>query len=100
MTSTKRSVGDLLKRQARRKNAHKANCLLEMVAELMDERKISMADIQKATGIPWATLHDWLVAGRVQTLDGNMLALSKFFNCSINYLAFGIGDPDPICLEE
>jgi hypothetical protein len=89
----KQTENSRLLRQIRRRNAKKVNCLLEIVAELMDERKISMSDIQKATDIPWATLHCWLIEGKPQTLDGNILALSKYFNCSINYLAFGIGEP-------
>jgi hypothetical protein len=88
----KQSESNRLQRQIRRAKAKNVNCLLEIVAELMDERKISMADIQRETDIPWATLHSWLIDGKSQILDGNIMALSKFFDCSINYLAFGIGE--------
>lgn len=74
----------------------KVNQLQEILAELMSERKIEAAEIQKATGIPWGTLQGW-IKGDVgaQILDENILKLSKFFNVSIHYLAFGIGDDGP-----
>jgi hypothetical protein len=67
----------------------------------MNERKVSLADIQLGTGIPFSTLQDWITQkSKSQLLDGRILALSKFFNVSINYLAFGIGESDPIYSNE
>jgi hypothetical protein len=83
-------------RSDRRKKAASVNCLSEILRELIDEWKISLADVQRGTGIAWPTLQGYF-SGKVKTqmLDGNILALSKFFGCSINYLAFGIGE-EPI----
>ena len=77
----------------------KALCLQDILLELMDEWKVSMAEIQRETLIPWGTLSNWIIDGKTPVLDRNILALSKFFNCSINYLAFGIGE-EPIKPEK
>jgi len=59
----------------------------------MNEWKVEAADIHKATGIPYSTLTGYIKNHvKAPLLDGNILALSKFFNCSINYLAFGVGE--------
>lgn len=78
-----------------KKKVEKFNCLQEILAELMSERSIEMAEIVKATGIKFPTLHDW-VKGNVQAqmVDKNLLKLAQFFNVSLEYLCFGIGDPD------
>lgn len=69
------------------------NCLQDILLELMDERGIEVKHIQKHTGISYSTLHDW-VYGKVRYhfLDDKILKLARFFNVSIQYLAFGIGE--------
>ncbi len=77
------------------------NCLAEMLRELMDERRVEPKHIHEATGIPYSTLSEWYLGKvKVQALDGNILALARFFNVSIHYLAFGIGDDDPAFGDE
>jgi hypothetical protein len=93
MTSKKLSDHTLALKRARRKVTASKCCIGDMLLELMNERKVEAGDIHRATGIPYSTLSD-LINYRTKSplLDGNILALSKFFNCSINYLAFGIGE--------
>jgi hypothetical protein len=78
------------------KKRERVNCLQDMLLELMHERKISLATIQKTTGIPWPTLIGWH-SGDVacQMADKNLLALARFFNVSLEYLVYGIGDDAP-----
>ena len=66
----------------------------------MNEWKVEAADIHKATGIPYSTLTGY-IKNHINSplLNGNILALSKFFNCSIDYLAFGIGE-EPVQPEK
>lgn len=94
----KQSENNRLQRQARRKKMSSVVCLSDILLELMNERRVEAADIHKATGIPYSTLTGYIKNHvKAPLLDGNILALSKFFNCSINYLAFGIGEePTPI----
>lgn len=74
----------------------RVNCLQEMLAELMTRDGVELVDVQKATGIPWGTLHSWAVESvSCQKLDINILQLARFFNVSINYLAFGVGTDAP-----
>lgn len=71
----------------------KVNCLQDMLIELMDRDKVQLADVQKATGIAWGTLHSWYTQDvQCQLLDWNIFKLAKYFNVSIHYLAFGVGD--------
>lgn len=78
---------------AKKKERPRVNCLQEMLLELMDERKVSLSQIQKATGIPWGSLMDWHNGTvRAQMADKNLLKLGQFFNVSLYYLLYGIGD--------
>ena len=81
---------------AAKKKKKSSNILQDNLAQLMSERKVEMADIHKATGIPYPTLCDWCF-GTVETqrLDDNIKKLAQFFNVTIDYLAFGIGDDSP-----
>jgi hypothetical protein len=75
------------------KQRPRINCLQDMLLELMDERNVTPAQIQKATGIPWGTLAAW-ISGSVncQLADQNLLKLARFFNVDLFYLLYGIGD--------
>lgn len=84
------------KMNARREKARAVNCFQEIFLEILDERKLGLAPIQKAADIPWPTLQGWY-AGSTKTplLDINILKLAQFLNVSIEYLCFGIGDDTP-----
>ena len=72
-----------------------------MLLELMDERKLKDADVVKATGISCSVWHGWITGiTKTTMLDGNILAISRYFNVSINYLAFGVGDSNPYYKDE
>lgn len=74
----------------------KFNCLQDQFIELLNSRKVELAEVQRATKIPWGTLQGWY-AGDVncQMADGNLLALARFFNVTVDYLVYGIGDDTP-----
>lgn len=79
--------------EAAKKKQRVRNCLQDMLLEIMDERKCSLADIQKHTKIPWGTLYGWFKGDvTAQYLDHNIAVLAKYFQVSIEYLAFGYGD--------
>lgn len=80
----------------RRREYEASNCLQDILLELMEDRRIEPRHIHTATGISYATLSDWILGNKkCQKLDGRILSLAKFFNVSIHYLAFGIGDESP-----
>jgi hypothetical protein len=71
-------------------------CLQDILLELMEERNVRLVDIQKETKIPWSSLYEMYKGSVKKTmLEGNILALAKFFNVSLHYLAFGVGDDGP-----
>jgi hypothetical protein len=67
------------------------NILQENLLKLMERDKVSLADIQKATGIAWSSLYGYY-KGEVtaQLLDINIKELADYFDVSIDFLAFGI----------
>jgi transcriptional regulator with XRE-family HTH domain len=79
-----------------KKKRDEVNCLSDILRELMDARNVEMSHIHKATGIPYATLSDWLT-GKVgaQLADKNLLMLARFFNVHLHYLVYGVGDDSP-----
>lgn len=89
------------KRIAARLKNEDCVCFQEIILEIMSERKLTDAQIVRDTGISWGTWYSW-VTGEVKAplLNGNLLALSKYFNVSINYLAFGVGDSEPFYKTE
>jgi hypothetical protein len=78
------------------KKKKKTNCLQEMIIELMNERKLTDAEVVKATSIPWGTWSGW-VNGDVncQLADDNLKRLMQFFNVHLEFLVYGIGDGEP-----
>lgn len=82
------------KKRADSRRKSSANCCIqEILIELMNDWKVELATIQKETGIPWGTLYGFYKGDiKAPILNGNILALANFFNCSISYLAFGIGE--------
>lgn len=82
--------------EPKKKQGEPENCLQDMLLELMNERKVTLAAIQRATEIPWGTLMDWHNGGvRTQKADRNLLKLAQFFNVSTDYLCWGIGEDSP-----
>jgi transcriptional regulator with XRE-family HTH domain len=80
-----------------KKEKPRINCLVEMLAEIMSERKLTDAQIVKATGIPFSTWDGW-TKGKVNTqlADKNLLKLAQYLNVSLFYLLYGIGDDSPV----
>ena len=75
------------------KKKESINCLQDMFIELLDSRRVQLADVQKGTGIAWGTLHGWYCGDVTSQLaDKNLLKLAQYFNVSLEYLCFGIGD--------
>lgn len=67
------------------------NCLSEMLNELMKQRNVELADIQRETGIKWSTLLGIKnKKNRYQKLNTNILKLARYFKVSIDYLGFGV----------
>lgn len=86
---------------AEKKDLEPQNCLQTILLELIEERKVQLVDIQKATKIPWGTLMGWHNgAVECQKLDRNILKLAQYFNVHIHYLGFGIGDDSPVFENE
>jgi hypothetical protein len=85
-----------LEKAVSKKPEEKINILQEQLLDLMNERNVSLSQIQKETGIPWGTLMEWH-GGTVnsQKADKNLLRLAQFFNVTIDYLCFGIGEDSP-----
>lgn len=84
-----------------RKKRPQVNCLQDMLLELMNKRMVTLAQIHKATKIPWATLQNWHDATvNSQLADKNLLELARFFNVSLFYLVYGIGTDEPAFLND
>lgn len=73
------------------------NILRFVLQELMDERGLTRSDVMRATGIKKNTLNDWLSGDvKTQRVDGNIWAVARFFNVTIEYLCYGIGSDEPV----
>jgi hypothetical protein len=67
------------------------NILQENLLKLMNRDKVELAEIQKATGVPWGSLYGFFKGSvQAQLLDLNIKELSDFFDVSVDFLAFGI----------
>lgn len=76
-----------------KKKKDSVNCLQDILIELLDARGVQLSDVQKATKIPWGTLIDWYSGdNETQRTDENLLRLAQYFNVTIEYLCYGIGD--------
>ena len=81
---------------ALKKQAKPINNMQEQFLELLNKKGCSLADIHRETQIPWGTLYGWYKGDvKAQFADRNLLELAKFFNVTIDYLCFGIGNDEP-----
>lgn len=62
--------------------------------KLMHDRGVSTRVLAKASGVPQSTISA-MCAGRSSQKPENLLALSKFFGVSLEYLLFGEDDSAP-----
>lgn len=71
------------------KKKPRVNNLQENLLWLMNKKKISLADIQRETMIPWGTLYSWFKNDvESQLLDINVKELASYLEVSIDELAF------------
>jgi hypothetical protein len=82
------------------KKVEKVNCLQDQLLDLMNERGVSLAEIQASTGIPWGTLMAWH-DGKFgsQLADKNLLRLAQFFKVPLEFLVYGLGSDEPLFEE-
>lgn len=66
------------------------NQLQENLLKLLERDKCSLADVQKATMVPWPTIYGWY-KGEVltQLLDINIKEVADYFDVSVDFIAFG-----------
>ncbi|MEG1528560.1 MAG: helix-turn-helix transcriptional regulator [Clostridia bacterium] len=57
----------------------------ERLTELMQEQNLNNSSLEKASGCPNTTISAWLTKN-VYPKPFNLIRLSNFFNCSIDYL--------------
>lgn len=65
-----------------------------VLKNLMTSQKISLRDLAKKTGVPHSTIASYLRGGGSGKPE-HILALSKFFSCSMEYLLFGKDEREP-----
>lgn len=72
------------------------NCVSDIFHEVISERKISLARVQKDTEIPFPTLDDWIKGRTIPLTDENIMILARYLNLDLEYLLFGIGSESSI----
>jgi hypothetical protein len=72
------------------------NCLADTFNEILFERKIQLAKVQRETNIPFPTLDDWIKGKSCPLADDNLMVLSKYLGVNLEFLCYGIGSPDSI----
>lgn len=60
----------------------------EIVEQLMKERNLKIADVQRGTGIPYSTLTDWK-AGRYTPKIDKIQKVAEFFDVTPDYIMNG-----------
>ena len=70
------------------------NCLADIFNEIIFDRKIPLAKVQKETNIPFPTLDDWIKGRSCPLADDNLMVLTKYLDTNLEYLCFGIGCED------
>ncbi len=67
--------------------------IINHVSRLLGERRLSVKDLERGTGVSYATAYEWY-AGRVTRFDADKIAaFCKFFDCGIGDLLEYVGDP-------
>jgi hypothetical protein len=70
------------------------NCLADIFNEMIFDRKIPLAKVQRETNIPFPTLDDWIKGRSCPLADDNLMVLTKYLDTNLEYLCFGIGCED------
>jgi plasmid maintenance system antidote protein VapI len=78
-----------------RKPSHDGVCFDEILNELMSEREVSSVKLHRATGIPESTISEYITGKTKHPNIVHAYRIARFFNCTIDYLVFGLGDSDP-----
>ena len=66
------------------------NNLQDNLLFLMDRDKVSLAEVQRETMIPWTTVYGWYRGSvKAQLLDINVKELADYFDVTVDQLAFG-----------
>lgn len=60
----------------------------EIVEQLMKERNLKIADVQRGTGLPYSTFTDWK-AGRYTPKIDKIQKIADFFGVTVNYIKTG-----------
>lgn len=67
------------------------NILQENLLKLMARDKVTLAEVQKETGVAWGSLYSYYKGSvSAQLLDINVKEIADFFDVSCDFLAFGI----------
>lgn len=77
----------------KKKKKRYTNCIGEILMELIEERKLSLAKVHRDTEIPFPTLDDWAKSKSVPLTDENLMVLKNYFGVNIEYLCYGVGLP-------
>ena len=73
-----------------KKEVVKVNNLQENLLWLMNRDKVSLAEVQRETMIPWSSLYGWYKGDvKAQMLDINVKELADYFDIEVGILAFG-----------
>ena len=70
------------------------NCLADIFNEIIFDRKIPLAKVQRETNIPFPTLDDWIKGRSCPLADDNLMVLTKYLGTNMEYLCYGIGCED------
>lgn len=62
--------------------------MFKVLQELMEAKKLRIADVQKATGIPYSTFTDWK-AGRYTPKIDKLQKIADYFGVTVEYLLTG-----------
>lgn len=77
--------------QGSKKESAPRNKLQVMFILLLNEKKVLLSDVSRATGIHLSTLQDWYKGqSDYHFADIRLLKLARYFNVSLEFLLFGI----------
>ena len=70
------------------------NCLADIFNEIIFDRQIPLARVQRETNIPFPTLDDWIKGRSCPLADDNLMVLTRYLDTNMEYLCYGIGCED------